>query len=148
MSDLQLPYDRRARTLPPWVPDTQGFLAIAIVLLIAAIALILLVRPPSMDEKTSNVLSAILGILIGCFKDVYSFFFGSSSGSKMLASVVAKSNETRDATIATMGTSLAASTPPAAIVPTTVTETAVHPDQSSTTTTTTGPGGDAAEPKP
>lgn len=67
---------------PFWMPDTQGFLAIAIILLIAAIVLLLLVRPPAIDERTSGVLMTIVGVLIACLKDVYSFFFGSSKGSE------------------------------------------------------------------
>ena len=67
---------------PFWMPDTQGFLAIAIIVLIAAIVMILLTHPPAIDERTSGVLMTIVGVLIACLKDVYSFFFGSSSGSK------------------------------------------------------------------
>lgn len=65
-----------------WMPDTQGFLAIAIIGLIAIVVLILLIHPPMMDERTSGVLMTLIGVLIGCLKDVYSFFFGSSKGSE------------------------------------------------------------------
>jgi hypothetical protein len=66
----------------PWfVPDTQGFLAIAIIFLMSVIVLILLTQPPTIDERTSGVLMTIVGVLIACLKDVYSFFFGSSKGS-------------------------------------------------------------------
>lgn len=71
-------------TKPPrpfWLPDTQGFLAVAIIFLIAVVVLILLTRPPAIDERTSGVLMTIVGVLIACLKDVYSFFFGSSKGS-------------------------------------------------------------------
>lgn len=71
-------------TIPPrpfWLPDTQGFLAVAIIFLIASIVLILLTAPPVIDERTSGVLMTIVGVLIACLKDVYSFFFGSSKGS-------------------------------------------------------------------
>lgn len=67
---------------PFWMPDTQGFLSIAIITLIAVIVLILLIKPPMIDERTSGVLMTIVGVLIACLKDVYSFFFGSSSGSQ------------------------------------------------------------------
>lgn len=142
MSDMQFPYDRRARSLPQWLPDTQGFLAIAIVLVVAFVVVVLLVHPPSMDEQTRNILMLILGILLGCFKDVYQFNFGSSSGSKMLASVVAKSNESRDATIATLGTNLAASAPVAPIVTTTTTDA-----PAGMTKTVTEPAAPAAQPQ-
>jgi hypothetical protein len=46
------------------------------------VVLILLTRPPAIDERTSGVLMTIVGVLIACLKDVYSFFFGSSKGSQ------------------------------------------------------------------
>lgn len=68
---------------PRWVPDidTQGFLAIAIIGLIGLIVAVLLLNPPKMDERTAGVLMTVIGVLIACLKDVYSFFFGSSKGS-------------------------------------------------------------------
>lgn len=70
------------RAKPFWMPDTQGFLAIAIIFLIGMIVWVLLLRPPAIDERTSGVLMTIVGVLIACLKDVYSFFFGSSRGSE------------------------------------------------------------------
>lgn len=67
---------------PWWVPDTQGFLATASIFLVGAIVFILLLKPPMIDERTSGVLMTIVGVLIACLKDVYSFFFGSSKGSE------------------------------------------------------------------
>lgn len=67
---------------PFWLPDTQGFLAMAIILLIAVVVLILILHPPAIDERTSGVLMTIIGVLIACLKDVYAFFFGSSKGSE------------------------------------------------------------------
>ncbi len=75
---------------PFWMPDTQGFLAIAIMVLIATVVLILLTKPPQIDERTSGVLMTIVGVLIACMKDVYAFFFGSSKGSKEKDDVMAK----------------------------------------------------------
>ncbi len=66
---------------PWWMPDTQGFLAIAILVLVGAIVFILLLHQSSMDDKTSAVLTTVIGMLIANLKDVYSFFFGSSKGS-------------------------------------------------------------------
>lgn len=66
---------------PAWLPDTQGFLAIAIITLVAAIVLLLLIKPPTIDERTSGVLMTLVGVLIACLKDVYQYFFGSSKGS-------------------------------------------------------------------
>lgn len=73
--------DEAQSNRPFWLPDTQGFLSVAIIALIAIVVLILLTRPPAIDERTSGVLMTIVGVLIACLKDVYSFFFGSSKGS-------------------------------------------------------------------
>jgi CDP-diglyceride synthetase len=67
---------------PYWFPDTQGFLAAGIMTLISLIVMLLLVRPPAIDERTSGVLMTIVGVLIACLKDVFAFFFGSSRGSE------------------------------------------------------------------
>ncbi len=67
---------------PVWLPDTQGFLATAIIVLIAAIVMLLLLRPIQLDAQVAGMLMALIGLLSGCLKDVYSFFFGSSTGSK------------------------------------------------------------------
>ena len=67
---------------PFWIPDTQGFLAIAILSLVGTIVLILLLHPTQLDDKIAAVLNVALGVLLGNLKDVYSFFFGSSKGSE------------------------------------------------------------------
>jgi hypothetical protein len=67
---------------PVWLPDTPGFLAIAILGLVALIVIILLTHPPEIDERTSGVLMTIIGVIIACMKDVFSYFFGSSKGSE------------------------------------------------------------------
>lgn len=66
----------------PWFwPDTQGFLAIAIVVLLGSIVFILLLHPIQIDDRIQGVLMTVIGVLVGSLKDVYSFFFGSSKGS-------------------------------------------------------------------
>lgn len=67
---------------PFWLPDTQGFLAIGIVGLVGSVLILLLLHPIVLDDKTTSLLQVMLGILLGSFKDVYSFFFGSSKGSE------------------------------------------------------------------
>lgn len=67
---------------PFWMPDTQGFLAIAIILLIAVIVVLLMVKPITLDDKVSGMLTMLIGVLVACLKDVYAFFFGSSKGSE------------------------------------------------------------------
>lgn len=67
---------------PFWIPDTQGLLAFAIVTIISFVVVMLLVKEDLiLNEKTHGALLTLLGVLLGCFKDVYSFFFGSSAGS-------------------------------------------------------------------
>lgn len=73
--------DTNTTQKPYWMPDTQGFLAIAILILVGAIVFILLLHQSSMDDKTSAVLTTVIGILLANLKDVYSYFFGSSKGS-------------------------------------------------------------------
>lgn len=81
---------------PFWWPDTQGFLSVAIILLISVIVLILLLRPIQMDESVRGVLMTVIGVLVAALKDVYSFFFGSSKGSSA-----------KDETIAAISTAVA-----------------------------------------
>lgn len=92
---------------PYWMPDTRGFLAGGIWLMIAGIVFFLLLRPVQMDERVSNLLSTILGILIGCFKDVYSFSFNST-----------QSDQDKNKTIADANVALAGSVPAAVVAPT------------------------------
>lgn len=71
------------QTKPFWWPDTQGFLAFAIVMVLAVVILILLLKDyANLNEKVYGALLTLLGVVAACFKDVYSFFFGSSKGSE------------------------------------------------------------------
>ena len=68
----------------PWFwPDTQGFLAIAIITVMAAVIFIMLFHTITMDDRTQGVLMTILGVLVGALKDVYGFYFNSTSSSKL-----------------------------------------------------------------
>lgn len=108
---------------PFWIPDTQSFLAIAIVVVLTLVILILLLKDyANLNEKVYGALLTLLGVVAACFKDVYSFFFGSSKGS-----------EKKDDAI--MASALTP-TPPAAPQPGTV------------TTTVTSTAEPVAEPKP
>lgn len=64
------------------MPDTQGFLAIAIIFVVALLAFLLLQSTIKFDDKVAGAFMTLLGVLTACLKDVYSFFFGSSSGSQ------------------------------------------------------------------
>lgn len=70
-------------TVKPWFwPDTQGFLAVAIISIMSTIVLILLLRPVQMTDTVQGVLMTLIGVLTGCLKDVFAFYFNSSSGSR------------------------------------------------------------------
>lgn len=126
--------DRRAKL--SWLPDTRGFLAFAIVIMMSAFTLILLVRPPTIDDRVMNILALILGAKLGNLKEVYGYYFGSSMGSReATAALMVDSQKKTDA--------LASSAPAAAATATvTKTETA----DSTTTTLSTAPG--TAPPEP
>lgn len=117
--------DQPAAPQPYWYPTIRGFLTASIVFLIMAIVFILMLRPPQVDERISNLLSGILGILIGCFKDVYSFNFNSTQAS-----------EDKNKTISDQSKALATSTPAPPMVTTTTT---IDPGPPPTATTTTTP---------
>lgn len=69
--------------IKPWYwPDTQGFLAVAIISIISVIVLVLLLCTVKMTDTVQGVLMTMIGVLTGCLKDVFGFYFSSSSGSK------------------------------------------------------------------
>lgn len=71
-------------TNKPWFwPDTQGFLAIAIITVMSSVIFVMLFHSTTMDDRTQGVLMTILGVLVGALKDVYGFYFNSSSSSKL-----------------------------------------------------------------
>jgi hypothetical protein len=67
---------------PYWLPDTQGFLALAIIMVVAVLAFLLLQTEIKFDDKVAGAFMTVLGVLTACLKDVYQFFFGSSRGSE------------------------------------------------------------------
>jgi len=68
----------------PWFwPDTQGFLAIAIITVMAGIIFVMLFHTTTMDDRTQGVLMTVIGVLVGALKDVYGFYFNSSSQSRV-----------------------------------------------------------------
>jgi hypothetical protein len=71
-----------AKSKPWWMPDTQGFLAIAIILGVLGLAYTLLFMRADLNDKVAGAFMTTLGVLTGCLKDVYSYFFGSSKGSE------------------------------------------------------------------
>lgn len=79
MADASTTPDRSAK--PYWLPDTQGFLAIAIIAVVATLSFMLLSGDIKFSDKVAGAFMTLLGVLTACLKDVYSFFFGSSKGS-------------------------------------------------------------------
>lgn len=69
------------KSKPFWMPDTQGFLAIAIIAAVSLLAFLLLLSHVTFDDKVAGAFMTLLGVLAACLKDVYGFFFGSSAGS-------------------------------------------------------------------
>ncbi len=103
-----------AQPRPAWLPDTQGFLAIAIVAILTAVIMVLLLKDyTNLNEKVYGALLTLLGVVAACFKDVYSFFFGSSKGSE----------KKDDALISGQVSSTTPPTPPVSPVSTTTTVT-------------------------
>lgn len=67
---------------PYWFPDTRGFLAIAIILGVLILALLLMLPGIKFDDKVAGAFMTLLGVLIGCLKDTYSYYFSSTENSK------------------------------------------------------------------
>lgn len=76
------------RKRPIWLPDTQGFLAVAILIMVGGIVYILLTDTPKFDDKAAGAFMTVLGVLLACLKDVYAFFFGSSKQAEKSGDVV------------------------------------------------------------
>lgn len=70
------------RTRPIWLPDTQGFLALGIIVVVSGLAFLLLKSEIKFDDKVAGAFMTLLGVLTACLKDVYQFYFGSSRGSE------------------------------------------------------------------
>lgn len=79
MADATTATDKPAK--PYWLPDTQGFLAIAIIGVVATLSFMLLTGDVKFSDKVAGAFMTLLGVLSACLKDVYSYFFGSSKGS-------------------------------------------------------------------
>lgn len=91
---------------PWWMPDTKGFLAMAIVFLITFLLCMLLLKPINLDERTSQLIAGIIGMLVSKFNDVYAHFFNSTQAS-----------QDKDRTIETLGAAAATSVPVSALPP-------------------------------
>lgn len=64
---------------PYWMPDTQGFLAIGILLLIFMLVLVLIYGPSgALKPEVLAVLTTLVGVLVGSLNTVYNYFFPGS----------------------------------------------------------------------
>ena|SRR6185369_4375146 len=131
------------RKVPPyWWPDLVGlmqlFLAVSIVLMVGFILNQLLTGRVTLDQIQNNLLMTLFGFILGCFKDVFGWAFGSSAGQKRQGEVITKSLEDKDKIIAgnvvaAANVAAAAASEPATIITTAPTE----PSTTPTTTTVT-----------
>lgn len=137
---------RKRQAAPYYWPDMQSilqlFLSVSAVLLVWYVVQRLLAEGGlKIDQSVRDLVVFILGIIFGCFKDVYGFTFGSSAGQKRQGELITKSMETKDKIIADNVTATAAvaaaavtpAEPPAKIITTAPTE----PSVTATTTTVT-----------
>lgn len=94
----------KRKTPPYWWPDVnalmQMFLAAAIVLMVGYILHQLLEAKLTLEQAQRDLLMILFGIILGCFKDVYGYTFGSSAGQKRQGEVITKSLEDKDKIIA------------------------------------------------
>lgn len=63
---------------PYWLPDTQGFLAIGILLFVFLAFLVLIFGPKDLKGEILSVVTVVIGVLTGSLKDVYTYYFPGS----------------------------------------------------------------------
>ncbi len=95
---------RKRQTPPYYWPDAnmlmQMFLSVSIVLMVSFILHQLLTGKVALDTVQNNLLLTLFGFILGCFKDVFGYAFGSSAGQKRQGEVITKSLEDKDKIIA------------------------------------------------
>ena len=133
---------RRRQTAPYYWPDIQSVMQLF--LSISAVGLVWFVVQRLLDEgglkidqSVRDLVVFILGIIFGCFKDVYGFTFGSSAGQKKQGEVITKSLEDKDKIIAGNAAATAAIAAESRMPNTIVTTTPTEPSTTPTTTTVT-----------
>lgn len=101
----------RRKTPPYWLPDAnvvlQMFLAVSVVVMVGYILYQLLDGKVSLEQAQRDLLMVLFGIVLGCFKDVFGFAFGSSAGQKKQGEVITKSLENKDKILADNATATA-----------------------------------------
>lgn len=89
---------------PIWLPDTKGFLAMAIVGLFGAAIFILMFKSSPADQTVFAVLTTLLGVLASQIKEISGYYYGSS------ASSTAKDDTIQKMAVSTGSTAAAATT--------------------------------------
>ena len=95
----------RKRVTPPyWWPDAttilQLFMAVSGVGMVWFVLYYLMNPNFKLDPNTEKILLVILGIILGNYKDVSGFVWGSSVGSKSKDDAISRSMESKDKIIA------------------------------------------------
>lgn len=80
------------------MPEPRTVLAYTITISFITVVIMLMLRPVTLDDRTTQILNVLLGAMVAQLVNVYQFFFGSSSGSKDKdeALIVAASNGPRE----------------------------------------------------
>ncbi len=105
MADDQNDIAIRKRQTPPFYwPDAnmlmQMFLSVSIVIMVGFILHQLLTGKVELDTIQNNLLLTLFGFILGCFKDVFGYAFGSSAGQKRQGEAITASLEKKDKIIA------------------------------------------------
>lgn len=66
---------------PMWLPDTKGFLAIALIAMFLVALLIVSFKGVPENETVKTLLTTMVGALIVQMKEVYGYYLGSSESS-------------------------------------------------------------------
>lgn len=75
---------------PYWMPDTKGFLAIAIVALFGGAMFLLMFKQSPADQTVFAVLTTLLGVLASQLKEISGYYFGSSASSSQKDDTISK----------------------------------------------------------
>lgn len=75
--DPEAPVARR----PVWLPDTKGFLAVAIIIVFTASMVLIATDNVPKDPVITTLFSTMVGSVLTLMKDVYGYVFGSSASS-------------------------------------------------------------------
>jgi hypothetical protein len=88
-------------------------LAVALLILTAAIVALLIFRPPA-DDFVKTQLTLVLGVFLAKLGDLFSFYYGTSSGAKTLSAAQAETTKTlvEKAVTGTAGSALTAAGAP------------------------------------